>query len=296
MSKDLSALQIIYDLWIVCVLEPTSNPSLYSYQQIIYKQFGLDDVKGGGLYDCSVWQAVPEPVVGNGDKNIPITAGTFRASPSYPKPDSSQALVPILSCENQFKRFDAPVPKITPSTIPSTGDQFLISEQCRITLPFTSFFESTNERCLDFIQDPFIELSRSIAWRTEGVWVNGSGGAYSRQKEIKYGVSKEQSESMTHSAGVEDRRSLTFNILVSASAGIGCASFSVSLNYQFTYQSNSSSTEYKKFEVPGKNATVLFSKHIWITAARTNNGPIMEQIELVANDDVYFAGCPVASE
>ncbi|TGO44910.1 hypothetical protein BOTNAR_0722g00010 [Botryotinia narcissicola] len=247
-----------------------------------------DDKKGGGTYDCSVWQVNPEPVVGNGEKNIPITAGTFRASPNYSKPDSSQAMVPILPCENQFKKFDAPVPKITPSTIPSTGDQFSLSEQCRIALPFTSFFDSKNERCLDFIQDPFIDLSRSIAWRTEGVWANGSGGAYSRQKEIKYGVSKEQSESMTHSAGVEGQYDAIE--LADLACLIAIPIFDMNL-LSFSFNEYSESTVKESFEVPGKNATVLFSKHIWLTASRTNNDPILEMIELVANDDVYFSGC-----
>ncbi|TGO92411.1 hypothetical protein BPOR_0003g00090 [Botrytis porri] len=33
-----------------------------------------DDKKGAGNYDLSVWQILPEPIVGKGDKNIPITA------------------------------------------------------------------------------------------------------------------------------------------------------------------------------------------------------------------------------
>ncbi|KAF7904374.1 hypothetical protein EAF00_001708 [Botryotinia globosa] len=210
-----------------------------------------------------------------GDKNIPITAGTFRGHQSYSKPDSEHALVPVLPCENGFKRFDASVPKISATAIPTTGDQYSLSEQS-----------------LDFIRNPFIELSRSIAWKVEGVWVNGGEGTYSRQKELKYGVSKTESESMTHSAGVE----------ISASSGIGCVEFSVTLNYQFTSERSSSFTEYKestvteKFEVPGKNAKVLFSKHIWITAARADKDSVLKQLELIANDDVYFAGCKVDSE
>ncbi|KAF7955170.1 uncharacterized protein EAE97_000429 [Botrytis byssoidea] len=220
-----------------------------------------DDKHGGGDFDCSVWQIVPEPTIGMGDKNIPITAGTFRGHQSYSKPDSEHALVPVLPCENEFKRFDASVPKISATAIPTTGDQYSLSEQCRVTLPFISFLDMKDERSLDFIRIPFIELSRSIAWKVEGVWVNGGEGKYSRQKEIKYGVSKTESESMTHSAGVEK------------------------------------STVTEKFEVPGKNAKVLFSKHIWITAARADKGSVLiKQLELVANDDVYFAGCKVVSE
>ncbi|KAF5879449.1 putative duf946 domain-containing protein [Botrytis fragariae] len=250
-----------------------------------------DDSKGGGNYDCSVWQVVPEPIVGMGDKNIPITAGTFRGHQSYSKPDSVYALVPVLPYEKQYKRFEASVPKISSTEIPTTGDQYSFSEQCRVALPFISFFDSKDERSLDFIQNPFIDLSRSIAWKVEGVWVNGGEGTYSRQKEIKYGVSKTQSESMTHSAGVQ----------ISAASGIGCVEYSVSLNYQFTSESSSSFTEFsestvtEKFEVPGKNAKVLFSKHIWITASRADGGQILKQLEVVANDDMYFAGCSVDS-
>lgn len=117
--------------------------------------------------------------------------------------------------------------------------------------------------------------------------MNDTNGPFDRQVTIKYGVSKTQSESMEHSIGVE----------VSASSGIGLVEFSVNLNYQFTYNSSSSFTEFRESEViekiniPPRNATVLFSKHIWIKGVRADSSQVISQVEITANDELHFSGC-----
>ncbi|POR37266.1 DUF946 domain-containing protein [Tolypocladium paradoxum] len=246
-----------------------------------------DDKKSGAEKDVSCWDMLPDSIGVTGAENIPIRADAYRAHQSYSRPDINLAWVLALPIPKDFKRFEAAVPKITPSTIPSRGDQFSFLEQCTVLLPFVAFFSPTDQRSLDNIRNPFCSVGRSIAWLAEGVWVNGSGGPFHREQTIKYGISSTQKEEMTHSAGVE----------VSASGGIGFANFGISLNYQFTYQNSHSFTEYseksvtERFEVPAHHATVLFSKHIWLKATRSDGSHVLVQIEITANDDVYFSGC-----
>ncbi|KAM0175891.1 hypothetical protein ACHAPF_005254 [Botrytis cinerea] len=247
-----------------------------------------DDKKSGAAKNVSCWQLVPESTGLNGDEYLPISAGTFRAHGAYDvKPSLSLAYVPLLEVENQFQKFDVRAPSITPTTIPEVGDQFSQQEQCRVVLPFTAFYPIDDERSLNLIRNPFCVISRSIAWHCEAAWVNDTNGPFDRQVTIKYGVSKTQSESMEHSIGVE----------VSASSGIGLVEFSVNLNYQFTYNSSSSFTEFRESEViekiniPPRNATVLFSKHIWIKGVRADSSQVISQVEITANDELHFSGC-----
>lgn len=219
-----------------------------------------NDERTGGAYDASCWEILP-------DLNI--------------------AFVPVLPVKNEFQKFQSQVPSVTPDTIPSTGDNFERKEQCRVILPFTAFISCKDARSLSRIQDPFCIMSRYIAWHVEDVWENGSGGNFSRERKIKYGVSRTQSEEMTHSAGVE----------VSATAGIGLVESSIKLNYQFTDTNSRSFTEYteqevtQKFEVPPKHVTVLFSKHVWLKVTRGDGSEELSQIEMAANADVHFSGC-----
>lgn len=100
-------------------------------------------------------------------------------------------------------------------------------------------------------------------------------------------MSTEQTTEMKHSAGIK----------LSGNKGIELMKYSVSLNYQFTYSNSRTFTEYsekevvKTFNVPPYNATVLFSKHIWLNVARAGGSPVLVQIEIAAADDMYFCGC-----
>ncbi|CAD6442948.1 f17e9c1e-9e17-452f-9682-3d312176324e [Sclerotinia trifoliorum] len=271
-----------------CLRNDLVKPAAYQAAQF-WDRFGL--APGGRLNRMMFVNVVANPVGFNGSEKIPLSAGTFRAYREINTDTRNEiAFVPLLTVKNNFQPFGTIAPSITPSTIPSQGEQFQSKEQCRVLLPFTAFFPATHQRSLELIQDPFISISRSIAWYVEGVWVNNGSGPFNREKVMKCGISKTQSQEMSHSVGVE----------ISATAGIGCIESSIKLNYQFTSTTSSSFTEYKeqevteKFEVPAKHATVLFSKHVKITASRGSvpqYAEILGEVEMTANDDVHFSGC-----
>lgn len=250
-----------------------------------------DDKKSGAEKDVSCWDILPDSIGVAGGEYIPVRTDAFRAHQSYSRPDINLAWVIALPLPKDYKKFEAAVPKITPTTIPGKGDQFAFLEQCKVLLPFVAYFDPTDQRSIDNIRNPFCSVSRSIAWVAEGVWVNGSDGGFNREQNIKYGISSTQQQEMTHSAGVE----------VSASAGVGFASFGISLNY-VTATSSSSYTEYseklvtEKFDVLAHHATVLFSKHIWLKATRSDGTHVLVQVEITANDDVYFSGCELPKD
>lgn len=123
-----------------------------------------------------------------------------------------------------------------------------------------------------------------------GVWVNYADGNFQRSQTLTTGVSKTQSEEMSHSVGVD----------ISASFGIKLVNFDISLNYQFTYASSTSFTEYSEktvtesFDVGSHYAKVLFSKHIWLEAMRADGSSVIRQVEFAASDDVHFSGTPLS--
>lgn len=236
------------------------------------------------LYPCGKYC---QTIGVDGSPNIPISVDTFRAQANYDRPKANLANILLLPIGKQYDRFTAPLPDVTPKNIPSVGAHFDFKEQCDVTLPFHYFFAPTDQESLDKIHDPFCNISRSGAWYVEGVWVNNVVGKLERSQRLLCGVSKEKREEMTHSVGVE----------VSASYGVGLASGSVSLNYQFTYNTSSSFTEYgekevtEAFEVPDHYAKVLFSKHVWIKGSRADKAVVLNQMEIIATNEVYFGGC-----
>ncbi|KAM3072008.1 hypothetical protein ACMFMF_007405 [Clarireedia jacksonii] len=268
----------INDIW--CLRADLTRLSTYEAEDF------WNDGSSGANRDCMCWKTITESNGIDGSEYIPVPPGTFRASQHYNRADASLAIVPLLRVPNQYQRFDYQLPVITPSTIPTTGDKLGRKEQCRVTLPFISFLPNNDERSLARITTPFYTVSRSIAWDVEGVWENNSAGDFRREKKIKFGISKTQSEEMTHSAGVS----------ISATYGIKGFESNVTLNYQFTQSNFKSYTEYKEeevtesFDVPAKTVKVLFSKHIWLTAT-AGDGTVTNQIEMIANDDVHFGGC-----
>ncbi|KAI9641808.1 hypothetical protein NHQ30_009668 [Ciborinia camelliae] len=277
-----------------------------------YNGSDLWDDKGSGRpTDVSIWSIIPESIGINGAEklvqygsifynpqsraiansatiySIPIFADTFRAIMSYSRPNLGLAAVPQLTLKNDYKAFTASVPDVTPTTIPNTGDKYNLLEQASVSLPFTSYFNPEDSRGLSGIRNPFVSVSRLVAWIVDGVWENKSNSTYSREQRIKYGVSTTQTQEMTHSVGVE----------VSASGGFKLAEWSVTLNYQFTSSTSSSFNDFtenevtQKFDVPPKTVTVLFTKHIYVRGARDDGSTIMNEIEIVANNDVHFSGC-----
>jgi hypothetical protein len=250
-----------------------------------------DDARSGVNTDVSIWAIMTENVGVDGSDKIPVMADTFSAQPSYSRPGSNSARVLLLPLPKSFSAFDSLAPKITSSSIPTKGQQYDLTEQAKVTLPFHCFLNATDTSSLDNIRDPFLTVTRSTAWYAEGVWVNDTNGTFTRQTILKYGVSQAQQAAMTNTCGVD----------VSASYGVGCASGQVSLNYQFTMTSSASFTEFSEktvtetIDVKPHNATVLFSKHIWIKGSRADGLVVINSMEIVANDDVYYSGCELTT-
>ncbi|KFG84642.1 putative vacuolar protein sorting-associated protein [Metarhizium anisopliae] len=246
-----------------------------------------DDGGSGAGSDCSLWAVQPGDVGVDGAERLPVLADTFVARSNYARPGGDQARVLLLPMPKKYDEYDVAVPKVEARHIPSRGDQIQSTEQCKATLPFHFFFPPNHQDSLDNIRNPFLTVSRTIAWYVEGVWVNDGEGDYSRQQRILYGVSKEQREEMTHTVGVE----------ISATYGIKLSSVSVTLNYQFTHTSSTSLTEYSEREVtetinvPKHSASVLFTKHVWIKVYRLDSPVVLRQMEMTANDDFRMGSC-----
>lgn len=219
--------------------------------------------------------------------SIPIFADTFRAIMSYSVPNLGLAYVPQLPLRKEYTSFTTAVPDITPTTIPNVGDKYSLLEQASVSLPFTSFFNPEDSRGIQAIRNPFVKVSRLASYVVDGVWENKSSSSYTREQRIKYGVSRTQTQEMTHSVGVE----------VSASGGFKLAEWSVTVNYQFTSSMSSSFNDFTENEitqtidVKPKTCTVLFIKHIYVRGARDDGSEIMNEIEIAANNDVHFSGC-----
>lgn len=246
-----------------------------------------DDGGSGGYTDAYLWAIMPDDLGIEGSPNIPVVADTFRAQTTGERPLSGLCRILLLPVGKHYENFDAPVPEITPTTIPAEGQTFNFTEQCKVTLPFHCYFDPTHQSSLDHIRDPFCSVSRAAAWRVEKVWMNAAKGQLDREKRMLYGVSKEKREEMTHTVG----------LTVTASTGIKLSSYEVSLNYQFTYNSSSTFTEYaekemtEKVVVPEYYTKVLLSRHVWIKGSRDNGSVVLNQMEIVATDSVYYIGC-----
>lgn len=182
-----------------------------------------DDENTGATHNLSCWEVLPQPAGLSGSEYVPIPADCFRGNSEWSLPESNIAFVPVLRIKKAFKPFTARVPEITPATIPNVGDQSEQREQCRVVLPFTAFYPPIHEASLSLIEKPFCIVGRSTSWSCEACWANATNGEFSREKSIKYGISKSQTTSMQHEAGVE----------ISSSGGIGLFEFGVKLNYQY---------------------------------------------------------------
>ncbi|KAK1507832.1 uncharacterized protein CCOS01_16138 [Colletotrichum costaricense] len=252
-----------------------------------------DDSASGADADVSLWAVQTDTIGVDGAANIPVMADTFRAQSNYNRPGGEAARVLLLPIGKQFEKFDNPMPTITANNLPHQkqpyGDQQL---QCQVTLPFHFYFSPEDQTSLDNIRNPFLTVSRSISWYTERVWSNDTPTPLKENVKVVYGVSSERTQEMSHSVGVD----------VSASYGVGLASGSVSLNYQFTYNTSTSFTEYsektitKDITIKEYTATVLFSRHVWIKCTRLDSPIVLHQMEVIANDGEYYTSCPTANK
>lgn len=237
---------------------------------------------------------VPQPLNAYGAEKLPVSAGAFFAGTTDGRSGTNSTtvcFVPTLEVKNEFKELVAPMPTYTKDTLPTTGTKYDSFEQCKVTLPYTAFFDPEHVPSLTAYKttnNPFITVGRSIAWYVEGVWQNDTDGNLKREKLMKYGISTTDSTEITHSVGIS----------ISATAGIGVVESSITLNYQFTHTDTHSFTEYSERQttesndVPAHTASVLFSKHIVIKAYRgeEKSEDVLGLTEIVANDDVHWKG------
>ncbi|TGO73734.1 hypothetical protein BELL_0336g00100 [Botrytis elliptica] len=128
-----------------------------------------NDRGSGRSIDISVLAVVPEAMGLNGNEKIPLFADTFIHSASYSPPNTGLAFVPVLDLGNEFKEFDQSVPTFTKTSIPNTGKTYAMVEQAAVTLPTRCFFASDDTRTIAQIANPFISLSKAVAWNVEGV-------------------------------------------------------------------------------------------------------------------------------
>ncbi|KAF7944021.1 hypothetical protein EAE96_010431 [Botrytis aclada] len=248
----------------------------------------MDGSGAGHGQGLSIWGILPRDNGVDGSEYIPIYTDTFRGilTPNYTptKPDNGLSVVPQLRIPNAYREFTQGVPAVTPTTIPNTGKSYEVVENASVTLPLTCYYKVNDSRCIDGVANPFIEISKGTCWFVEGVWENNSNGAFNREKKIKYGMSQTKTQEMTHSVGIE----------ISATHGFKLAEVNVTLNYQFTSTTSSSFTDFtetevtERFEVPAKNVTVLFSKHLFLKGKRMDGSTVITQAEIVANNDVHF--------
>ncbi|KAK8068442.1 hypothetical protein PG996_007554 [Apiospora saccharicola] len=228
----------------------------------------LDDTRSGGKYNCSCWAVYPAPNNTKGSEDLPVLTDTFYAHRGYDAPAYNLAKTLKLRLTKQYKSFDQVRPTMTEFMTP--GEQFNRMLQCSVKLPFVAFFPPTDEKCLRGIGNPFCTLSRYASWTVEGAWKNHSHTPFEHEASITTGVTQEKSSTLEHSAG----------ITATASGGMGCVNFSVSLNYQFTSSNTVTYGQYqeetikKKIAVPGGRGMAILSKMVEMECDRPDGSSV----------------------
>ncbi|CAN9198434.1 unnamed protein product [Alternaria alternata] len=247
-----------------------------------------DDRNSGAKLYASVW-AISRPVPDRaGSERICVLNDTCRLGPDnkYDQPDWRLAKVLGLPCPREFTRYDTKTPEFTKDNLPRGGDKFSEQKQAELVLPYTAFFPSSERKSLSLISDPFISLSRHIAWEVYTTHTNNSAGDITDKTTITKGVSKTDTSEMSHSAGVE----------ISASYGMCGFSGSISLNYQFTATNTTSFNEYKEtsreqgFTVKPYQACVYLVRHVWIKSCRSNGSSTLAEVGYNMNEDIILVG------
>ncbi|KAF7679786.1 hypothetical protein GT037_001437 [Alternaria burnsii] len=205
---------------------------------------------------------------------------------SRPVSDRAGTEVLGLPCPREFTRYDTKTPEFTKDNFPRGGDKFSEQKQTELVLPYTAFFPSSERRSLSLIDDPFISLSRHIAWEVYTTHTNNSAGEITDKTTITKGISQTDTTEMSHSAGAD----------ISASYGIGSFGGSISLNYQFTATNTNSFNEYKEtsreqgFTVKPYQACVYLVRHVWIKSRRSNGSSTLAEIGYNMNEDIILVG------
>lgn len=241
--------------------------------------------EGSGAKDSNIsfWDVKPVSHGTHGAEKVPMLADCFIAEKSWDKPSNGLARVPVLEVKNQYHTFDSTPPELDPKKLPFQGQIYEKIEQCRVTLPFVAFFQPTDQESLKTITDPFCVISRTCCWKANEIYNNPVRDPMHRTYYMISGISATDSQSFTHSAGVE----------VSASAGVFGVGLNLSLSYQFTYQQSYDFTEYKEvkkeigFNISPYTAKVVFARHIGLKGTRANESWVLKEIGLDASDEIH---------
>ncbi|KAK5999168.1 hypothetical protein PT974_01558 [Cladobotryum mycophilum] len=258
---------------------PRETDQIWCVRQDLVKQATLKPTSlwyyEGIRQTISVWEVVPQSAGVYGDEFIPVFADCFLLSKSLDKPEDETWAI-VLHVPKDFK---------TPGAPPDTGTVQDETLQASVTLPLTAFFPPDDERVHRYIANPFCTINQSIAWYVEGVWSNGTDGPLTRTKQIKYGMTESQSETIEHTIGVS----------VSAEGGIGLVESKVTLNYQFSDKKTSSfselveSTTTVQFSVELHSITIMYCKVIRLSATLPD-GTIINQADSLVTDEYFLCG------
>ncbi|KAK5996551.1 hypothetical protein PT974_01886 [Cladobotryum mycophilum] len=257
-----------------------------------YDKIWCYEAPGTKSRDGSFWEIMPGSAIDvAGSDHVALYAGTFHAAEAESFNNSKlgfpdvDPLVFALPFPKNFIELNSPTPNVSASNLPYKGQIYDETLQAQIVLPLTAFYQPDDPRILRNIRNPFYNITKRAAWQVEGIWENYSAGNLQRSEEIEYGLSNTESQSMEHTTGIS----------LSASYGTSLASFSVSLNYQFTHSSSSSFTEYhvskkkEDFAVPPNYATVLYCKLFRMQVAM-RDGAVVHQSESLSSGELRLAG------
>ncbi|CAH0047313.1 unnamed protein product, partial [Clonostachys solani] len=246
-----------------------------------------DDKGSGSKSDVSVWEIKPAPMGVQGSAYLPIQGDTFRAQGNYLPPDNEAAPVLQLPVGKDYHRFEADAPLMEANKLPEKGERFYYQPQCSITLPFHCFFNPNNHASLENNHNPFLTITKSIAWYAECVWVNRTDKTVCREEKIRYGVNKEKREEIKGNIGIE----------FSSTKGVVLSDSGLTLNHQFADSSSTFFPEYsvresaESFEVPPSTASALFTQRIWIKCSPPDSDVMVGEAEFLQSTNYHYRGC-----
>lgn len=204
----------------------------------------------------NIWRVLAKSDI-QGSQNVPLYTGTFLTTVGPNPPDAEDIWTLAVPIERNFQPFQANPSDLEYNMLPPDGTKFETKPQGLAVLPLTNMFRPRESMILRHMDVPFGKISKSVGWVLDKVIRNEGKLETKTSTTITYGISKERTTMMEHTAGIS----------VSASVGIGVIfSSSISLNYQFSYSTSSTFSEYesvmktRELTVPGEGVTAIFSK------------------------------------
>ncbi|CAN8104434.1 unnamed protein product [Discula destructiva] len=250
------------DIW--CVRNELLSPGQYDGSCI------WNDHGSKGTDSIAVWAVSPRDLsslVLNSDK-VPLNASTFIGVDKYDtSPDTRYAKVILVDAPAQIDPdglSEAPKleSRVAPAPLtPLVRDRWVI-------LPFTSVLGADDKESVDNMSEsPFVSVERWGNWELAIFDNNTMTVAQDSSEMVTMGITKEQTESFSHSTG----------ITIGAETGI-VTKLKVELNYQFTYTSSNSlstmqsSTQQHNLTTPSHCAAALWVQRFVFRVVRVATG------------------------